>query len=148
MNIRNSLYYKLLGIASWIIAPPTFWLLKWVREPRGVCLISCLLSVGTIFTLVKAYYSLRSINKISDLQAKKILSDLGYPILLAGILGVGVLWKTIPMPLFIWLILSYSSLLIGLIIIRDKDFNIQSSNLLIDCGYVLGGILIFSAFLF
>lgn len=50
--------------------------------------------------------------------------------------------------LLIWMILSYSLLLIGLIVIRNKNFNIQSSNLLIDCGYVLGLILFVYTFLF
>lgn len=149
MNIRDSLYYKLLGIASWIIVPPTFGLLMWTRGPRGFAsLFSGILSLGTIIPLFISYCSLLSINKLSDLEAKNILSGFGYPILSGGILGLCLLWKTIPMPLFIWLILSYSLLLIGLIVMHYKKFNIQSSNLLIDCGYMLGLILIVYTFLY
>jgi len=149
MDVRDTLYYKLLGICSFVVAPPTFFLLMWTRGPRGfLSLFTGLVSVCTVILLIVAYFRLLSCKKYSDSDSKNILSHIIFPMAVVGLIVLFLFAIDMPIGLTIWLAISYCVLLFGLVTIRDKYFNIESANLLIDIGYVLGLILIIYTFCF
>ena len=81
-NLRSKHYYKIIGIASWVLVPPAFWLLAWARGPRGFASLAGLFSVSFAIWLAGIYIAL-FINAYIDRketpeQSTNLFIDLGY----------------------------------------------------------------------
>ena len=79
----------MLGAISWIMIPPKFWLLMWVRGPQGFgSLLVGIAMFNDVFLLCMLYIVALFSGKFNDPHSKNMLSSIGYPILIWGIIAV------------------------------------------------------------